>query len=99
MPGIEFRWSPKHPRVVGVGNDVALVRAVIHALRQRVGDAELETVGETAVPSNLQRVVHGIGYVICFANGAKALIGAKRIEVYASVSWRGHDSGGRLVDV
>src|SRR5262249_50418671 len=40
VPRIELRGSPKVVRVVGVGDHVALVRAVIHALRERIVQAE-----------------------------------------------------------
>src|SRR5205807_5382632 len=81
MPGVELGWPPHHAWVIGVGNDVTLVRAVIHALGQRVGNAELEAVGEAAVPRNLQRVVYGMGDVICLPNRAKAQIRPKSVDV------------------
>src|SRR5882762_10821160 len=99
MPGVKLGWPPKRAHVISIGNDVALVRAVIHALGQRVGDPELEAVGKTAVPSDLQRIVHGIGYVIRFPNGTETFIRPQSIEVFASVSRIGHKSRGRLVDV
>ena len=41
-----------------VGNDVAVVRAVIHALRERVGNAEADVLWIIrALPGELQRVI------------------------------------------
>ena len=43
MAGIEFRGPPHHVRVIGVRDDVTLVRAAVHGLGECIGDAEEET--------------------------------------------------------
>lgn len=40
MAGVELGRPPQKTSVVRIGGNVAVVRAVIHALRQRVGEAE-----------------------------------------------------------
>src|ERR1051325_1269745 len=54
VPSVELGGPPKHARVVSVGDDIALVRTIVHALRKRVGRAEKQAAREAAVPGNLQ---------------------------------------------
>src|SRR6266446_4734131 len=86
MTSVELRRPPQHADVVGIGNDVALVGAVVHALRERIGRAELKAVVKAPVPSHLQRGVHRIGNIIGFANGAETLVGPNSIDVDTLVS-------------
>src|SRR5215471_16102897 len=74
VPRIELRGSPKVVRVVGVGDHVALVRADIHALRERIVQAERQAVGEAPVPHQLQRVIAGAGHVIRLSDGPETQI-------------------------
>src|ERR1700730_5242785 len=99
MTSVELRRTPEHTDIVGIGNDVALVGAVVHALRERVGRAELKAVVKASVPSHLERVVHGVSNIVRFANRAETLVGPKSIDVDAFVSGIGNNGEGRLVDV
>ena len=83
--------------VIGVGDDVALSRAAVHALGVGVAEAPHETVGEAAVPGGLQRVVLGAGDVVGAADGVEALVGAERVDVGGRVGQ--HRGDGGLVDV
>ncbi len=53
VPRVIFRRSPQVARVVGVGDDVAVVRPTVHALGVGVGDAETRAALERARPGNL----------------------------------------------
>src|SRR5258708_39983690 len=59
VAGIEFRRPPQHAYVICVRDNVALVRAVVHALGQRIGHAELEparvAAGSRKIPRNVKR--------------------------------------------
>src|SRR5579872_1941023 len=50
---VELRGPPQVARVVAVGNDVAVIRAAIHALRQGVGETEARAAGEPPIPGDL----------------------------------------------
>src|SRR5690349_6614395 len=99
MTSVELRRSPQHADVVSIGNDVALVGAVVHALRERIGRAELKAVVKAPVPSHLQRVVHRIGNIVGFPNSAETLVGSKSIDVDTFVSGIANNGEGRLVNV
>jgi len=85
MAGIEFGWSPQHARVIGIGNNVALVRTVIHALGESVRDAELKRVAESPVPRELQRVVHRVGHIVRLPNGTEALVRPYGVDIDARI--------------
>ena len=57
----------------------------------------MEGATEAAVPGDLQRLVHGIGYVVRFPNGAEAFKGPDRVQVDAWI--RRCDRESRLIDV
>src|SRR5690348_15825087 len=97
VAGVEFGWTPKESGVVSIGNDVALVRTIVHALREGVGDAKLKVAGEATAPVNLQGIVNGVGHVIGFANRAKTFERPQSVDVYAGVG--GDRSCGGLVNV
>src|SRR2546429_331539 len=85
MTDVEFRRPPQHTYVVGIGDDVALVRATIHTLGQSIGGAELEAVSEAAAPVHLKRVVQGVRDVVCPADGAETLVRPDGIDVGGGV--------------
>src|SRR5258708_38062169 len=85
--------------MVSIGNDVALVGAVVHALRERVRRAELKAIIKPPVPSHLERVIHVVSNIVRFANGAETLVGPKSIDVDAFVSGIGNNGERRLVNV
>src|SRR5258708_37925974 len=99
MTSVELRRAPEHTDIVSIGNDVALVGAVVHALRERVRRAELKAIIKPPVPSHLERVIHGVSNIVRFANGAEPLVGPKSIDVHALVSGIGNNGEGRLVNV
>ncbi len=103
MAGVEFGRAPQHTYIVRVGNDVALVGAVIHALRERICHAEEESTREPAIPSNLERIVYGIGDVIRFPNGAKTLIRPEGVDATRRLRYKARvcrsNGCSRLVDV
>src|SRR5258707_14889437 len=99
MTSVELRRAPEHTDIVSIGNDVALVGAVVHALRERVRRAELKAIIKPPVPSHLERVIHGVSNIVRFANGAETLVGPKSIDVDAFVSGIGNNGEGRLVNV
>ena len=57
MLGVELRWSPQVVRVVGVRDDVALIRAIIRALAQGVSHTKQQTLRKAPVPADLERIV------------------------------------------
>src|SRR5712664_1351875 len=97
MAGVELGRAPQHARVVRIGNDVALARPIIHALGESVRDAELKSVAESPVPSDLQRSVHGVGHIVRLPNGTEALVRTYGVDVDARICC--HGSEGRLIDV
>src|SRR5258708_4775518 len=99
MTSVELRRAPGHPDIEGIGKAVALVGAVVHALRERVRRAELKAIIKPPVPSHLERVIHGVSNIVRFANGAETLVGPKSIDVDAFVSGIGNNGEGRLVNV
>src|SRR6185312_2645801 len=58
MPAVELRRTPEIVGVVGIRDNIALIGAVVHALRERVRRAELDAVRESPVPTDLQRIIH-----------------------------------------
>src|SRR5882724_2544142 len=109
VAGIELRRPPHHIRVIRIRNDIALVRAAIHALGQRVRHAEQKVTGEATAPGYLERIVHGVCNIIGFPNGAETLVRPQRVDVlelglavggiYEKVSRIGQCAERRLVDV
>src|SRR4051794_18836100 len=86
MARIEFSGSPEVPCVVSVGDDVALIGAIIHDFAVRVSDSHVEPVGEAAIPLDLQTVIERLGYVVGLANRVVAFEGTQIIEVGAGRS-------------
>src|SRR5262249_15146602 len=74
MTRIEVGGSPHRARVVGVGNDIALVRPVIHTLRQRISHAKCRSVCPAAGPIQLQRVVPRGGSVVRLTNRTEPFV-------------------------
>src|SRR2546429_8723651 len=74
MTDVEFRRPPQHTYVVGIGDDVARVRATIHTLGQSIEGAELEAVSEAAAPDRADGVVPGGRDAGCVGVGAGALV-------------------------
>src|SRR6266404_833942 len=50
VTNIEVGWRPESVGVVGIGNDVPLVRSIIRTLAVSVGYAEQQAASETAIP-------------------------------------------------
>src|SRR5580765_5604299 len=97
MASIELRRPPQHRRVIRVRNHISLIRAVIHALRERVRRAELQAIVKAASPGYLERLVDGICHIVRFPNRSVTFEWPQGIDVDAGVS---RDYGcGRLVDV
>ena len=67
-------------RVVGVRDDVALIGAVIVAVRKSIRHAKREPARQAAGPGQLERVVPGAGHVIRLPDGAEAFIRPERVE-------------------
>src|SRR5579885_75892 len=75
----KFRRSLQVMLIVCVWNDIALIRSVVHALGERICDAEQQPLGEAPVPGDLQGVVSRAGDVVCLADRVVAEIGAQRV--------------------
>src|ERR1051326_2153118 len=87
--------------IIGVGDDVALVGAVVHALAEGVRYTKHDVLCEAAIPCHLQRVVTGTGDVVRLTNGVVALEWAQSIQVDGRVhsASRSHNVRSWLVDV
>src|SRR5215467_124411 len=97
MACVELRRTPEHAGVIGVRHNVALIRAVVHALCIGIGSPEHEPAGIAAIPGYLQGVVPGTRDIVGLPDGTEALIGPQGIDVHAGVC--GDDIEGRLIDV
>src|SRR3984893_5965319 len=97
MASAVLRRPPEHAAVISVRNDVALVGAAVHALRECVGRAELKAAVKASVPSHLQRVVHRIRDVIRSADRAEAFVRPNSVEIRAGIGSPNRKSW--LVDV
>src|SRR5437667_10889208 len=97
MAGVVFGWAPQHARIVCIGNDVALVGAVVHTLGECVRNTKLEGVAESAVPGHLERVICGIGDVIGLPNGAEPLKRPDGVDIDAWICCGYSQS--RMIDV
>ena len=69
IASVVLRRAPEVGHVVGVRNDVAIVRTVVQALRPCVADTEHEVIGKVAVPTNLHCVVACTAVALLLLNG------------------------------
>src|SRR5438477_5743681 len=83
--------------IISVGNDVALVRSIIHALAQCVGRTELEPGREATIPSYLKGVVPRTRHVVRLPDRAVSQIRSNGVEISGWV--RRPNRRGWLVDV
>src|SRR5262245_51394675 len=91
MAAVVLCRPPQVARVEGVRDDVALVRAAVRHLRERVCPAEADALREAARDVDLQSVIERIRIVAGDADGAEALVWAQRVHVETAALWVARD--------